>query len=241
MKPETDGPAQVVDPTTTPATPTPRAVSRRPLAGDPARAARAAVAQARIESPLGGITLAATARGLCGLWFDGQQHHPGRLDAPVDPAQRFLAMAIRELEAYWRGHPAPRTHPSARSVARVVGIRRAGGSGGHALPACRLDRTAPHRARSHHHLWRRRQGLRPRRRGPGGGRGDRAQSGVDHRAMPPCRRGQWGADRVRGRSRSQAAPARARGGLGDRGRRVTAVVTRGPQSVAAPVTAGPDA
>jgi methylated-DNA-[protein]-cysteine S-methyltransferase len=70
-----------------------------------------------MESPLGGITLAATARGLCGLWFDGQQHHPGPLDAPVDPAQRFLAMAIRELEAYWRGQPAPRMHPSARSLA----------------------------------------------------------------------------------------------------------------------------
>jgi methylated-DNA-[protein]-cysteine S-methyltransferase len=65
--------------------------------------ARAAIAQARVDSPLGGITLAATERGLCGLWFDGQLHHPGSIDAPLDPAQPFIAMAIDELAAYWGG------------------------------------------------------------------------------------------------------------------------------------------
>lgn len=80
--------------------------------------ARAAVAQAHVDSPLGGITLAATDRGLCGLWFDGQQHHPGALDAPVDAAQRFIAQAIAELAAYWAsGAAVPRTP------------RRAAGSG----------------------------------------------------------------------------------------------------------------
>ena len=29
-------------------------------------------AQARIDTPLGPLTLAATARGLAGAWFDGQ-------------------------------------------------------------------------------------------------------------------------------------------------------------------------
>lgn len=61
------------------------------------------VAQTRIESPLGPLTLAATTDGLAGLWFDGQAHHPGPIDAPQDPAQRFLAQARDELRAYWQG------------------------------------------------------------------------------------------------------------------------------------------
>jgi methylated-DNA-[protein]-cysteine S-methyltransferase len=61
------------------------------------------VAQARLESPLGPITVAATAKGLAGLWFDGQAHHPGPLDAPVDAQQAFIAQARAELERYWRG------------------------------------------------------------------------------------------------------------------------------------------
>ncbi len=60
------------------------------------------VAQARIDTPLGPLTAAATARGLAGLWFDGQRHHPGPIDAPVDPAQPHLAQVARELAAYWR-------------------------------------------------------------------------------------------------------------------------------------------
>ncbi|WP_428425638.1 methylated-DNA--[protein]-cysteine S-methyltransferase [Methylibium sp.] len=59
-------------------------------------------AQARAESPLGPLTLAATDDGLAGLWFDGQKHHPGELGAPVDPSQRWLATGLAELEAYWR-------------------------------------------------------------------------------------------------------------------------------------------
>ncbi len=61
------------------------------------------VAQARLDSPLGPITVAATAQGLAGLWFDGQAHHPGPLDAPVDAGQRFIAQAREELERYWHG------------------------------------------------------------------------------------------------------------------------------------------
>jgi methylated-DNA-[protein]-cysteine S-methyltransferase len=59
------------------------------------------VAQARLESPLGPLTAAATAQGLAGLWFDGQAHHPGPLDAPVDPGQRWIAQAGHELARYW--------------------------------------------------------------------------------------------------------------------------------------------
>jgi methylated-DNA-[protein]-cysteine S-methyltransferase len=62
----------------------------------------ALVAQAHADTPLGPIVLAATARGLAGLWFDGQTHHPGPLDAPEDATQAFIAQALDELDAYWR-------------------------------------------------------------------------------------------------------------------------------------------
>ena len=61
------------------------------------------VAQARLQSPLGPMTVAATALGLAGLWFDGQAHHPGVLDAPLDPMQPYIAQAREELDHYWRG------------------------------------------------------------------------------------------------------------------------------------------
>jgi methylated-DNA-[protein]-cysteine S-methyltransferase len=61
------------------------------------------VAQGRIDTPLGPMTAAATAKGLAGLWFDGQKHHPGDLDVPVDDGNRFIAQARRELGAYFAG------------------------------------------------------------------------------------------------------------------------------------------
>ncbi len=62
----------------------------------------ALVAQARADTALGPIVLAATSRGLAGLWFDGQAHHPGPLAAPDDAANPFIAQALAELAAYWR-------------------------------------------------------------------------------------------------------------------------------------------
>ncbi len=59
------------------------------------------VAQARIETPLGSLTAAATAQGLAGLWFDGQSHHPGALQAPLQDGDPFISAARRELAAYW--------------------------------------------------------------------------------------------------------------------------------------------
>jgi methylated-DNA-[protein]-cysteine S-methyltransferase len=61
------------------------------------------IAQARFDSPLGPLTAAATAQGLAGLWFDGQAHHPGPLDAPQNARQAFIAQACEELERYWQG------------------------------------------------------------------------------------------------------------------------------------------
>jgi len=63
-------------------------------------------AQSRIASPLGALTLAATARGLALVWFGDQAHRSAAVDAPNDPGHPHLALAARELAAYWQ---APRT------------------------------------------------------------------------------------------------------------------------------------
>ena len=60
------------------------------------------VAQTRFDSPLGPLTAAATDKGLAGLWFDGQAHHPGPLSARENPRHPVLAQARRELSAYWK-------------------------------------------------------------------------------------------------------------------------------------------
>jgi methylated-DNA-[protein]-cysteine S-methyltransferase len=59
------------------------------------------IAQSRIDSPLGALTLATTARGLALAWFDAQQHRSETVDAPTDPAHPTLLWAAREFDAYW--------------------------------------------------------------------------------------------------------------------------------------------
>jgi len=63
----------------------------------------ALVAQCRIDTPLGPVTAAATARGLAGLWFEGQRHHPGPIDAPERPDHPALAATAAALAAYFAG------------------------------------------------------------------------------------------------------------------------------------------
>ena len=58
-------------------------------------------AQMRMASPLGALTLATTARGLALVWFDDQAHRAETVDAPVDEQHPHLALAARELQAYW--------------------------------------------------------------------------------------------------------------------------------------------
>jgi methylated-DNA-[protein]-cysteine S-methyltransferase len=60
-------------------------------------------AQCRVDTPLGPMTLAATDHGLAGAWFDAQAHHPGALDAPLLPTQRWLQQAAQELGEYFAG------------------------------------------------------------------------------------------------------------------------------------------
>lgn len=62
-------------------------------------------AQSRLDTPLGPLTVATTELGLAGLWFDGQSHHPGMLDAPVDDRHRFIVQAREALRRYWAGEP----------------------------------------------------------------------------------------------------------------------------------------
>ncbi len=66
------------------------------------------VAQAVLDSPIGGLTALATDRGVAGLWFDAQKHHPGDLDAPVDAAHPHIVAMRQWLDAYWAGRePSP--------------------------------------------------------------------------------------------------------------------------------------
>ena len=64
--------------------------------------------QRRWTSPLGGIDLAATPRGLCGLWFDAQKYRPAGLDGPQpwprqDGPHPVLDETARQLAAYFDG------------------------------------------------------------------------------------------------------------------------------------------
>ena len=70
------------------------------------------VAQAVLDSPLGPMTALATARGIAGLWFENQTHHPGALDALIDARNPHIQAMQGWLEAYWAGRAAsPREVP----------------------------------------------------------------------------------------------------------------------------------
>jgi len=57
----------------------------------------------RIETTLGGVTLAATAAGLCGLWFDGQRHFPDLAQVPERRGNPILDAAAHQLHEYFAG------------------------------------------------------------------------------------------------------------------------------------------
>lgn len=63
----------------------------------------ACTAQCTIASPLGPVLLARTAKGLAGVWFEGQKHHPGALDAPVSEDDPLLYRAALQLKRYFDG------------------------------------------------------------------------------------------------------------------------------------------
>ena len=60
-------------------------------------------AQAEVDTPLGRVRLARTARGLAGLWFEGQKHHPGELSVPRHADDALLREAAAQLQRYFAG------------------------------------------------------------------------------------------------------------------------------------------
>lgn len=63
----------------------------------------ACTAQCTVASPLGPVLLARTAKGLAGVWFEGQKHHPGLLDAPEQQNDPLLRKAATQLKRYFSG------------------------------------------------------------------------------------------------------------------------------------------
>jgi methylated-DNA-[protein]-cysteine S-methyltransferase len=55
------------------------------------------------ESPLGPMLLAATDRGLCGIWFVGQRHGPDASGWREDAQHPLLLEGIAQLRAYFAG------------------------------------------------------------------------------------------------------------------------------------------
>jgi methylated-DNA-[protein]-cysteine S-methyltransferase len=61
------------------------------------------IVQARYESPLGPMIVAATARGLAGVWFEGQRHMPDNTNWPLQPEHPVLRQAQAQLSEYFAG------------------------------------------------------------------------------------------------------------------------------------------
>ena len=68
------------------------------------------IVQTRIDTPLGDMVLAATARGLAGTWFTDQRHRPESLDFknvphawPQHDAHPTLRAAARQLAEFFAG------------------------------------------------------------------------------------------------------------------------------------------
>ncbi len=57
----------------------------------------------QISSPLGSMTLGATARGLAGVWFDGQRHGPDMSRWTRSTTNLTLTEAARQLKGYFLG------------------------------------------------------------------------------------------------------------------------------------------
>jgi methylated-DNA-[protein]-cysteine S-methyltransferase len=55
------------------------------------------------DSALGGITLAATDKGLAGVWFDGQRHSPDMTGWQTDADHPVLRAAQKQLADYFAG------------------------------------------------------------------------------------------------------------------------------------------
>ncbi len=61
------------------------------------------VVRSHFASPLGPMTLAASATGLCGVWFDGQKHQPDLQHLRMEPSHALLQKANTQLAEYFAG------------------------------------------------------------------------------------------------------------------------------------------
>lgn len=66
----------------------------------------ASTVQARYDSPLGPMIVAATDSGLAGLWFEGQRHLPASSGWPHAPDHPVLVAAVAQLRDYFAGRRA---------------------------------------------------------------------------------------------------------------------------------------
>lgn len=82
------------------------------------------IAQTRLHTPLGPMTAAVTALGLCGLWFDDERHHPGPLDAPADPDHPWLHQTADLLTTYFDGWQAPGSPLTALGALQAAAVSR---------------------------------------------------------------------------------------------------------------------
>jgi len=65
------------------------------------------VLQQRIQTPLGPLTAARSERGISGLWFDAQKHHPGELPVPRVDDDPLLSTVEQALQRYFQGQALP--------------------------------------------------------------------------------------------------------------------------------------
>ena len=61
------------------------------------------IVQAGYASPLGAMIVAATPRGVAGIWFEGQKHMPDHSAWPEQPRHPVLRQAIAQLDEYFKG------------------------------------------------------------------------------------------------------------------------------------------
>lgn len=57
----------------------------------------------RTHGPLGPMVVAATAQGIAGVWFEGQQHFPDTQGWAVDDEHPLLLAAVQQLAEYFAG------------------------------------------------------------------------------------------------------------------------------------------
>jgi methylated-DNA-[protein]-cysteine S-methyltransferase len=64
------------------------------------------IRKAHWNGPMGTMIVAATDRGIAGVWFEGQKHLPEHASWPFDESDELLRQAIAQLDDYFAGRRA---------------------------------------------------------------------------------------------------------------------------------------